>query len=93
MESRQQRWNDRYRSGDLPWDTGRHDRNLEEVIASYGILPCRALDIGCGHGSNAIWLAQHGFDVDGIDVSTHAIDQAIDNAAASATDVRFKAGD
>ncbi len=69
MNERMNHWNERYLTGDLPWDTGRHDSNLERIITEYCIAPCHALDIGCGHGSNAIWLAQQGFDVDATDPS------------------------
>ncbi len=93
MSERKHRWNERYLKGDLPWDTGRHDRNLERVIGEYGIGPCRALDIGCGHGSNAIWLAQHGFDVDAVDLSPKAVEQARANADEQGLSVRFHAGD
>lgn len=71
-------WNDRYGSGEpLPWDTGTPDPLLEEMVKS-GALPRggRAIDIGCGTGTNAIWLAQQGFEVIGVDVAPLAIEQA-----------------
>jgi len=93
MSERKHRWNERYLTGDLPWDSGRHDSNLEQVIAEYGIAPCRALDIGCGHGSNALWLAQQGFDVDATDLSPKAIERAQAQAAELGLAVHFEAGD
>jgi len=74
-------WNDSYTSGEpLPWDTGTPDPQLVEMIESRAIAPGRALEIGCGTGTNAIFLAQHGFDVLGVDISEAAIDRAREKA-------------
>jgi SAM-dependent methyltransferase len=70
-------WNERYASGEpLPWDTGAPDPLLIGVIESRAIAPGRTLEIGCGTGTNAIYLAEHGFDVVGIDISPLAVDHA-----------------
>ena len=70
-------WNESYASGEsLPWDTGTPDPLLVEMIESRAIVPGRTLDIGCGTGTNAIFLAQHGFDVWGIDISDIAVEKA-----------------
>lgn len=55
-----------------PWDLGPR-RELVEVVESGRIQPCKAIDLGCGTASNAIFLAQHGFDVTGTDYSPAAI--------------------
>jgi SAM-dependent methyltransferase len=60
----------------LPWDTGIPEPLLVEMIESRAIRPGRALDVGCGTGTNAIFLAQHGFDVLGIDISEVAVEKA-----------------
>src|SRR5262245_14210662 len=49
---------------------------LVEMIESRVIAPGRTLEIGCGTGTNAIYLAERGFDVVGIDISPLAVDQA-----------------
>jgi SAM-dependent methyltransferase len=49
---------------------------LVELIESRAIEPGRTLDVGCGTGTNAIYLAQHGFDVVGVDVSRIAVETA-----------------
>jgi SAM-dependent methyltransferase len=67
---------DRYKKGDLPWDTGERDKNLKQVIKEQSILPCSVLELGAGTGSDAIWLAKQGFTVTAIDVSPTAIDIA-----------------
>jgi methyl halide transferase len=70
-------WNDRYASGEpLPWDTGTPDPMLVEMIDSRAIAPGPALEVGCGTGTNAIYLAQRGFEVVGVDISPLAIDNA-----------------
>ena len=70
-------WNDNYASGEpLPWDTGVPDPMLVEMIESGAIAPCRTLGVGCGTGTNAIYLAQHGFEVVGVDISPIAVEHA-----------------
>jgi SAM-dependent methyltransferase len=70
-------WNDSYTSGEpLPWDTGAPDPMLVEMVESGVIAPGRALDVGCGTGTNAVYLAGRGFDVVGIDISPAAVEQA-----------------
>ena len=70
-------WNASYASGEpLPWDTGTPDPMLVEMIESRAIAPGRTLEIGCGTGTNAIYLAQHGFDLLGVDISEVAVDKA-----------------
>jgi SAM-dependent methyltransferase len=70
-------WNDSYASGGpLPWDTGTPDPLLIEMIESGAFTPGRALEIGCGTGTNAIFLADHGFDVLGVDISEVAVTKA-----------------
>jgi 2-polyprenyl-3-methyl-5-hydroxy-6-metoxy-1,4-benzoquinol methylase len=67
---------ERYKSGDTPWDFGRPDFNLVNAVINNPIRGVRALDVGCGTGDNAIWLANNGFQVTGIDVSDIALDKA-----------------
>jgi len=70
-------WNDSYLSGEpLPWDTGTPDPMLIAMIESHAIEPGRTLEVGCGTGTNAIYLAEHGFDVVGVDVAAVAIANA-----------------
>lgn len=67
---------ERYQTGDLPWDYGTVDQNLVRVVARENIQPCKALDIGCGTGDNAIWLTQRGFGTVACDLSPTAIQLA-----------------
>ncbi len=69
-------WNESYASGQPPWDTGQPEPLLVEFVTSGGVSPTRTLEIGAGTGTNAIWLAERGFDVLGIDVSPLAVERA-----------------
>jgi SAM-dependent methyltransferase len=52
------------------------DESLAKWLDEGLIRPGRALDLGCGHGRNAIFLARHGFSVEGVDYSRRALDWA-----------------
>ena len=54
----QTRWQERYQAGDTPWDTGQPSKELERTIQEAAIQPSKAIELGCGTGTNAIWLAQ-----------------------------------
>ena len=86
-------WNDRYRDGDLPWDTGRPSSELQRVVSQNAIRPCRALELGCGTGTNSVWLAQQGFEVTGIDLAPLAVEQAQKRAQAAGVKVHFVLAD
>lgn len=86
-------WDERYRTGDLPWDSGRPDRHLEQVLDEFAIGPCAALEAGCGTGTNAVWLARQGFRVTAVDVAPTAIAEAGRKAASAGVAVAFVAGD
>ena len=86
-------WDERYRTGDLPWDTGRPSEHLERALASFAVEPCAALEIGCGTGTNAVWLAARGFTVTAVDVSETAIERAKERAAGAGVEVAFLAAD
>src|SRR5262249_36414593 len=63
---------------------------LVEIIESHAIAPGRTLEVGCGTGTNAIYLAQHGFEVVGVDISPLAVENARAKAHACC---RFEAVD
>lgn len=62
-----------YKKGYLPWDHKSADYNLLEMVELFPVDPCKTLEIGCGTGTDAIWLAEQGFDVTACDVSEIAI--------------------
>jgi SAM-dependent methyltransferase len=69
-------WNEAYASGQLPWDTGQPEPLLVEFVTSGVVTPSPTLEIGAGTGTNAIWMAERGFDVLGVDASPLAIERA-----------------
>ena len=79
----------RYEAGEAPWDIGKPDFNLIRTVTTTPIQPCKAVEIGCGTGDNAIWLAQQGFDVVGVDFSSIAIDKAEDKVAKTSAKCAF----
>jgi methyl halide transferase len=87
------RWEERYRTGDTPWDTGQPSSELRRVIAEEQISPCRAIEMGCGSGTNAVWLAQQGFEVTAVDLSSLAISRARERAASEGVKVHFVCAD
>ena len=82
-------WNDSYASGQLPWDTGQPEPLLVEFVTEGSITPTRVLEIGAGTGTNAIWLAERGFDVLAVDVSPLAVERAHAKLAGRAINCRF----
>lgn len=70
-------WEERY-SGDRVW-SGRVNVQLEAEAAD--LAPGRALDVGCGEGGDALWLAQHGWQVTASDFADAALERVADHAA------------
>jgi dipeptidyl aminopeptidase/acylaminoacyl peptidase/CubicO group peptidase (beta-lactamase class C family)/SAM-dependent methyltransferase len=73
-------WDSRYREREARWSGRPNGRLVAEVS---GLTPGRALDVGCGEGADAIWLARRGWTVTGIDIS----DVALSRARATADEV------
>ncbi len=91
--SKQDIFEERYKSGVTPWELNRPDNNLAILIKEENISPCKALEIGCGTGSNAIWLAQNGFDVTGLDFSTLAIQKAKEKTREAGVEIQYAYSD
>jgi len=67
-------WDERYASHDEGLWSGRANGVLVGELA--GSSPGRALEVGCGEGADAIWLAGAGWEVTGVDVSEVALERA-----------------
>ncbi|WP_434084911.1 SAM-dependent methyltransferase [Mycolicibacter heraklionensis] len=78
----QEFWDEFYGGDDPVW-SGRFNVALAEITAD--LAPGRALDLGCGEGADAIWLAAHGWQVVAVDISANAL--ARGRAAAQERDV------
>lgn len=75
-----------------PWDIGEPQPVLVEVEAE-GLIRGSVLDVGCGLGDNAIFLAERGHRVTGVDFSPTAIERARGRAAERGADVEFAVAD
>lgn len=87
-----------YRAGKPPWDTGVTPPELVALIEGQAegrgaLPPGRALELGCGTGTNAVYLARHGWEVVGVDFVDLAIEQAREKADAAGVSVRLLHGD
>jgi 2-polyprenyl-3-methyl-5-hydroxy-6-metoxy-1,4-benzoquinol methylase len=67
-------------AGDIPWNIETPPKALVDLIEIGKVKPCKAIDLGCGAGNYAIYLASIGFDVTGVDLSPTAIKIAKENA-------------
>jgi len=82
----QAEWDRRYSEREQLW-SGQPNGALVAEIA--GVAPGRVLDVGCGEGADAIWLAAHGWDVTALEVSGVALDRAARHAQDAAADIRW----
>jgi SAM-dependent methyltransferase len=82
----------RYRFGRPRWDTGITPPELVAFVESAG-TPGRALDLGCGTGTNVVYLARHGWDVVGVDFSPRAIALARTRTREASVSARFVSAD
>lgn len=82
-------WNERYGATDRHW-SGRPNTRLVEQVAD--LAPGTALDVACGEGADAIWLAQQGWRVTAVDVSEVALDRVARHAEEVGVDGRLRLG-
>lgn len=83
-------WDARYAAHDLVWSAG-PNRFLEAETAD--LPPGRVLDVACGEGRSAIWLASRGWRATGVDFSRVAIDKARRLATERGVDVEWLVAD
>jgi SAM-dependent methyltransferase len=87
---RREDWDRRYAETELLWSAGPNRFLVAEASA---LPPGRALDLACGEGRNAVWLAQRGWRVTGVDFSGVAVAKARERVAAEGLDVAVACDD
>jgi SAM-dependent methyltransferase len=85
-----QAWDRRYAGTKLVWDAGPNRFVVDETSR---LAPGRALDLACGEGRNAIWLAARGWVVVGVDFSAVALEKARALAGEAGVDVEWVLAD
>ncbi len=73
----QEFWDERYAAADRLWSGRPNPRLVEEVT---GMPPSTVLDVGCGEGADAIWLARQGWEVTAVDISPVVLARAAAHA-------------
>jgi len=77
----------------IPWNSEVPPPAIVELVESGRVLPCKTLDMGCGAGNQAIYLASRGFEMTGIDISPTAIKFAQKNAVQAGVKCQFLSAD
>lgn len=73
----------------IPWNINTPPKLLKQLLENNIIKPCKTLDVGCGTGNYAIYLATQGFEVTGIDISEFAIVSAKEKAREKGANCSF----
>ncbi|MBX0300763.1 class I SAM-dependent methyltransferase [Cryobacterium sp. 1639] len=82
----QAQWDQRYSEMEKLWSGQPNGVLLAETR---GLTPGRVLDVGCGEGADALWLAEQGWDVTALDVSRVALDRAAHEADQRGVQLRW----
>ena len=85
-----------YRDLDLetiPWNIEEPPSLLVELVETGWIVPCESVDLGCGAGNYAVWLAEQGFKMTGLDISSTALELAGELADVKGVSCRFESCD
>ena len=78
---------------DIPWNFEEPPRVLVDLVQTGVIKPCRTIDLGCGTGNYALYLAGEGFDVTAVDISACAVEIAKNNSIKKGTPCNFYVAD
>lgn len=82
-------WEQRYSSGETPWDSQRPSKELARLLKEFPAPGRRALELGCGTGTNAVALASQGFEVTAVDCSPTALQLAREKAIAAGVEIEW----
>lgn len=83
-------WNKRYAQKEFVWSI---DPNRFVVLEIAGLHTGRALDLGCGEGRNAVWLAEQGWHVTAVDFSEAGLEKACELARVRKVEVNWVLAD
>jgi SAM-dependent methyltransferase len=83
-------WDDRYAESHRVWSG---NPNVALVSEISDLPPGRALDLGCGEGADAVWLARRGWHVTAVDISGVALARAAEHAAETGVTIDFQRRD
>ena len=78
---------------DIPWNRPEPPGLLVDLVESGKVAPCKAIDLGCGAGNYAIYLASRGFSMTAVDISPRAIEIARQNASRKGVECVFISAD
>lgn len=82
-------WDAMYREGTPPWESGVPSGELVQVLDEGLLRPCRTLELGCGTGADAVYLAQQGFELTAVDSSPMALERARGRAQTAGALIQF----
>lgn len=82
-------WEEKYRTGQTPWDSDLPSAELLKVLREYSVQPGRAIELGCGTGTNAVALAKLGWQVTAVDCVADALQQGEQKALAAGVEVEW----
>lgn len=82
-------WDVLYRESLPPWEVGSVSPELNRIVDEWHFPKGTVLDLGCGTGADAVFLAQRGFDVTAVDFSPTAVERARTRAQNAAANVCF----
>src|SRR3989344_8400326 len=93
MSNKGKSWDVNYLTGRIPWDSNKVEKELVKFVKKYYNKKIDCLDVGCGTGINAIYLAKQNFNAVGVDISKVAIEIAKKKAIKSKVKCKFYMGD
>jgi len=86
-------WDAVYSFGTPPWDSGSPSKELVRVLDEQKFTPGPVLELGCGTGTNAVYMTKRGFEITAIDCSAIAIERARQRAEQQNALINFILGD
>jgi len=86
-------WDARFRLGDTPWEDPEVPQCAVDLVREFAPVGTTVLEVGCGSGQMAIWLAEQGYRVLACDISAEAVRQSRQLAERRASEAKFVVAD